>query len=173
MLFRSERINQSRWKALLVEPPDVLVVVNHSTNYLSPTYPEFNVIERQVEETTRVLRELSRLRIPTVFQIQIPNCMGRPTLLDREWTCRESTKLADARRDFERELARKISLFSLGNVILLNMNAEICSSSGCRGFRSGVSVFADESHLTPSESRRLAPRYREAIDLALRMRTSE
>lgn len=168
-----QRVNRSRWKELRAESPDVVVVINHSTKYLRSEYAGFGSVREQIEATALMLQELQRLNIPTVFQIQVPNCQGGPSILRPEWICRETQALSGARREFESGLRQQVTMSSVAGPILLNLNADICPSGSCRGFRSDGSVFSDSSHLAPSESRRLAPRYREAINLALRMRRSE
>jgi peptidoglycan/LPS O-acetylase OafA/YrhL len=160
-------LNQERYKLLRSKPPDVLIIVNHGTNYLKPQYPGFNSIADQVATTRRTLEIVRDLGVPILFQMQVPSCGGAPSVLQPRWRCATSATTERDRQELLRDL-------TLGKVVPqpgvygLDLTARICQrDEHCRDLRDGVSIFSDATHLSPSFSRELGPLYERGLKTVL------
>lgn len=163
------RTNAERLSLLRLAPPSVLVIVNHWTNYSS--FPVYGLAKQQVLSFGTTLEVLQELQIPVLVQYQIPICEFRNQLISLRFfegsmvggsDCLVRKDELVMRLDIGRQIQRLVNQCNQTPCAMVDLTESLCSEI-CRPFRNGISIFADDSHISPSASFLTAPVYESAI----------
>ena len=166
-------LNAERLSLLRSAPPSVLIIVNHWTNYSS--LPVYGLTNQQVLSFETTLGVLQKLRIPVLVQYQIPICGFRNQIISlrffegsivRGSECLVSKTERVMRLDIGGQIQRLVDQCNFTPCKTVDLTESLCSET-CQPFRNGISIFADESHISSSASRLTAPVYESAIRMIL------
>jgi hypothetical protein len=162
-LDECQNLNRSRRELLQTKPPDVLVMVNHVTNYMDPGYPGFNSLAQQLALTRETLLYAHDIGVPVLFQLSIPSCESNASILQPLGRCAKSTTDERDRLRFARELASTNAIRHFG-VVALDLSEAICGvGPSCYANRGGTRRYSDPTHLSPTFSRELGPLYKQGL----------
>jgi len=164
-----DALNNERYSTLLRSPPDVLVIVNHWTNYLD--FSTGNTGEQSlVKSLSGTLAKVRSLGIKVILQYQIPDCDFRNQIIniryfEGEWTkasrCLSTSRTAASRNRIGREVLR-IAESCEGGCRVVDLTPVLCNEV-CQPFKNGVNMFADRSHISASASRLTARLFADAM----------
>lgn len=163
------RVNEERLSLIKSEPPSVLVIVNHWTNYKH--LPIYGPADQQVLSLETTLNILQELRVPVLIQNQIPICEFRNQLVQfrifdgsavQNSNCLANRNDSTLRLAIGKRVAGLVSQCDQAPCRVVDLTETLCFKL-CLPFRNGVNIFADDSHISPSASRLTAPIYESSI----------
>ena len=166
------RVNGERLNLITTTPPDLLIIVNHWTNYANAprgTYGDYGSEESQISAFRETLERLDELKIPLLVQEQIPICDYTHNyfkyyilskLRKSPFTCSDWSQLEPLRERMAFAIQAMIEKYSSG-ARMIDVRSYICDTI-CAPFRNGVNMFADSSHISRSASKLLASPYARA-----------
>lgn len=171
------RLNSERLAFLRDTRPDVVVLVNHWSNYRRSG--EFADPEAWTRAMGGTINSISDLGIPVLIQYQIPYCQTsnsllRSMLVDRGW---RNAYLCQSKPDIERyidHVADGLEATCNNNkwaqCQTLDIVDSLCSSRNtCQAFVGRTNYFSDPTHISPSASRLTSNQYAEAIRAILKL----
>lgn len=163
-------VNAQRLALLRSNPPSVVVVVNHWTNYAE--FLPYGSVDQQSDSLETTIRVLQDLRIPTLIQEQIPICEFRNQLLNFrffEGLLRSESSCLARQKDEEMRTAIKVRVQAMTHLCdrapckTVDLGPTLCDKD-CRPFKGGINIFSDKSHISPSASKLVAPVFETAIE---------
>ncbi len=164
------QINEERLRLLSDEPPSLLVIVNHWTNYLS--FPGYGSPNQQVRSFEETVNRVQSLGVPLIVQYQIPECNYRNQVLNVRFTkgsfrdasgCEMSSEVSDARDLIGDRVLQIIQSCTGSPCVLVDITPAICPSI-CKPFLNGVNIFSDASHISKSANTLTVPIFQRAAD---------
>jgi hypothetical protein len=173
-----ESLNDSRFELIQNSRPDLVIIVNHWSNYL-----ESNT---QVSELTwtqdhnRTINFLRQNQVPMIFQLQIPKCQASNTLLNKiratfgdigAYACDAEPRDHRVQQAIGDNLKRKCDS-EPRNCAIIDAEEIVCSVR-CQVFQNDRMIFCDQSHLCPSGSLAMANEWFQLIAQALSLESTK
>lgn len=167
------QVNKERLSLIRSQPPSVLVIVNHWTNYAH--FPDYGTADQQVLSLETTLNMMQELHVPVLIQNQIPICDFHNQLIRFRFFDGSVVQNSNcsARRNDEalrsaigERVAGLLNQCEEAPCRIVDLTEALCIKF-CQPFRNGINIFADESHISPSASRLTAPVYESSIRLIL------
>ena len=162
-------VNAQRLALLRARPPEVVVIINHWTNYMNlGNYGSLDQQSKSLEVTLEILQSLG---ISSVIQYQIPICDFQNRLFPFRYyggrittssTCEAPIEEIEFRHEMGGRLHQIAKQCRNVSCKVVNLTSVLCKES-CTPFKNGVNVFSDRSHISPSASRSSIQLFEDAI----------
>jgi peptidoglycan/LPS O-acetylase OafA/YrhL len=162
------KINEQRLRLLSNDPPSMLVIINHWTNYLS--FPGYGSPDQQVKSLEQTVNRIQSLGIPLIMQYQIPDCDYRHQIINYRFIgglfrsasgCQMSSEVSTARDLIGDEVRRIIGSCTGSPCVIVDIEPTICPTT-CKPFMNGVNIFSDRSHISKSANTLTVPVFERA-----------
>jgi peptidoglycan/LPS O-acetylase OafA/YrhL len=161
--------NKTRFNSVEKREPDVVLIVNHQSNYLVDNYHPWGKAENMLQSLSQTLLWLDTLGIPAIVQGEIPFCDFKINFVSRL-----SSKRKSCEGNYDQQLDHLELLFATERLTkdfaqhyFFDPRFTVCPKELCAPFLNGKMVFVDRDHLSPSGSRMLTPIFVDAIKKVL------
>ena len=164
--------NKRRFDAVKKYRPDVVIIVNHQSDYLDEFYQPWNTNENLISSLRETLTWFDRYKVPTIVQGEIPYCDFSLNLISKisskRQKCRDNFDVQHSHLLLLKSTKKVTSQFS--NQLFFDPRPIICPEQLCKPFQNGKMVFVNRDHLSYSGSRMLTPVFMEALTKILKVK---
>ena len=161
--------NKTRFDSIKKREPDVVIIVNHQSDYLANNYHPWGKSENMLESLSETLLWLDNLGIPAIVQGEIPFCDFKINLLSRL-----SLKPQSCGRNYDQQAEHLELLFATERLTkdfarhyFFDPRFTVCPKESCAPFLNRKMIFVDRDHLSHSGSKLLTPVFVEALTTIL------
>ena len=167
---KCESFNEIRFDSIKRKRPDLVIIVNLQSNYLSnEIYQPWGKSENMLKSLSETLLWLDNLGIPAIVQGEIPFCDFKVNLLSRY-----SLKRQSCWRNYDQQLEHLELLVETERLTkdfarhhFFDPRPTVCPKESCTPFFDERWIFSDRAHLSPAGSRMLTPIFIDAIKKVL------
>ena len=157
--------NKSRFESVKKRKPDLVIIVNHQSDYLDRYYQPWGKSENLLESLSETLLWLDNLGIPAIVQGEIPFCDFKVNLISKSSLKRRSCKSNfDQQPEHLKLLAATKQLTEdFPRHYFFDPRFTVCPKETCTPLLNEKMVFRDRDHLTAYGSLMLTPTFTAAI----------
>ncbi len=157
-------LNNQRLSDITLLKPDVLVIVQSQTAYMSNQSGD-----SILGNLAKILENFENIQVPIIVQGKLPDCVFPLTIISmikgNIYRCAIPLKNQTSRADLLKK-SEVVTLKSKSNRFI-DPTESICPKGDCRSYKNGEWLYADIAHLSAFGSQLLEPLFRDAIQSIL------
>jgi len=157
--------NKSRFESIKKRKPDLVIIVNHQSDYLDSYYQPWGKSENLLKSLSETLLWLDNLEIRSIVQGEIPFCDFKVSLISKFSLKRRSCKSNFDQQPEHLKLltATKQLTEDFPRHYFFDPRFTVCPKETCTPILNGEMVFRNRDHLTAYGSLMLTPTFTAAI----------